>query len=129
MKTPTLCGDNRIYLPENGCGDCAELEYRIGLLEDWKEQFVEDGYNALANKPSINGVTVEGDKTSEDYLITAISIEDLEELTPLECYEPPCADSRVCYGETCCAKVACEPCGDYGTPVWSGTSEGQNLVA
>lgn len=37
------------------------------------------------------------------YLTTA----DIVALTPLECYEPPCADSRVCYGEVCCMKVAC----------------------
>lgn len=125
MRTPSMCGDNRIYLPENGCGDCAELDYRISKLEDWKEQFVEDGYNALANKPSINGVTVEGSKTSEEYLITPISAEALEELTPMECYVPPCADSRACYGEVCCAIVGCEPC-SYDDLVWSGTGEAES---
>lgn len=108
MRKPTICGSNRMYMPENGCSDCAELEYRIKQLEDWKEEFVEEGYNALANKPTINGVTVEGDKTSEEYLITALSVEDIEALTPMECYEPPCADSRVCYGEACCMIVACD---------------------
>lgn len=76
MKKPILCGENRIYLPENGCGDCAELDYRISLLEDW----VNSAY------------------LSENEIIA---------LTPLECYEPPCADSRVCYGEVCCMKIAC----------------------
>lgn len=107
MRKPTLCGSNRINLPDSGCGDCEELEYRIKQLEDWKEEFVEEGYNALANKPTINGVTVEGDKTSEDYLILPISDADIIALTPMECYVPACQDSRVCYGETCCMIVSC----------------------
>lgn len=138
---PYLCGSNKINLPESGCSDCAELEYRIKQLEDWVAQFEEDGYNALANKPTINGVTVEGDKTSEEYLITAISADTIEELTPMDCYVPACQDSRTCYGETCCMLVACnestsgevcdgavcyaivseETCEDFGTPIWSGT--------
>ena len=108
MVKPTMCGDNKIYLPENGCSDCSELDYRIGLLESWKEQFVSEGYNALANKPTINGVTVEGNKTSEQYLITPLSEADLVALTPLECYNSPCEDSRACYGEACCMIVGCD---------------------
>lgn len=107
MNKPTLCGSNRINLPTSGCGDCDELEYRIEQLERWKEHIEEEGYDALTNKPTINGVTVEGDKTSEDYLILPISAEDIIELTPIECYEPPCKDSRACYGEACCMIVAC----------------------
>lgn len=76
MKKPTLCGRNKVNLPESGCGDCAELEYRIGKLEEW----VESGF---------------------------MSAEDIIALTPIECYEPPCRDSRVCYGEACCMVVAC----------------------
>lgn len=37
----------------------------------------------------------------------ALSAEDIEALTPIECYEPPCRDSRVCYGEVCCMVVSC----------------------
>lgn len=110
-----MCGDNHIDLPQTGCSDCEELQYQIDQLdnrldgvEDWRDQFVEDGYSALNNKPTINGVTVEGNKTSEDYLITPITDADLIELTPFECYVPPCADSRVCYGETCCMIVGCD---------------------
>lgn len=147
---PHLCGSNKMKLPESGCSDCAELEYRIKQLEDWKEEFVEEGYNALANKPTINGVTVEGDKTSEEYLITPISMDDIIELTPMECYVPACQDSRACYGETCCmivgcntsdsslvcdggvcyATVSCEEglCDDYGAPTWSGTGVGEPTV-
>lgn len=76
MNSPTLCGKNPLYIPQSGCSDCDEFDYRIGLIENW-----------------IN---------------TPITAEELEALTPLECYEPECADSRVCYGETCCMKVACE---------------------
>lgn len=104
---PHICGTNRTHIPESGCSDCAELEYRIKQLEDWQEEFVEEGYNALANKPSINGVTVEGDKTSEDYLITPISDADIVLLTPLECYRPPCEEPIVCQTTVCCARVAC----------------------
>ena len=107
MKKPTLCGNNRINMPESGCSDCDQLEYQIGQLQDWVHDFEEAGYNALTNKPTINGVTVEGDKTSEDYLITPISEADLIELTPMDCYIPPCQDSRACYGEACCMRVAC----------------------
>lgn len=107
MRKPTLCGSNRINMPTSGCTDCDALAYRIDKLEEWKTEFVDEGYNALNNKPTINGVTVEGDKTSEDYLITPISAADIIALTPMECYVPPCADSRVCYGEVCCMVVAC----------------------
>lgn len=108
MRKLTLCGRNRVKLPDSGCDGCTELENRIKELEDWKDEFVEEGYNALAHKPTINGVTVQGNKTSEQYLIKAIPIEDIEALTPMECYEPPCADSRICRGETCCMIVACD---------------------
>ena len=47
-------------------------------------------------------------KQLEDWVDNPLSAEDIVELTPLECYEPPCADSRVCYGTTCCMKVGCE---------------------
>lgn len=151
MNKPKLCGSNRINMPTSGCTDCDSLAYRIDQLEEWKEEFVDEGYNALNNKPTINGVTVEGDKTSEDYLITPISAEDIIALTPMECYVPACKDSRVCYGEVCCmivdcegnpssklcegqtcyAKVECgEPsvgCEDYGTPVWRSTGVGSPI--
>lgn len=107
MRNPYICGKNRINLPESGCSECEGLEYRIHELEVFKQNIEDNGYNALTNKPTINGVTVEGNKTSENYLITPISDYDIETLTPFDCYEPPCADSRVCYGEVCCAKVAC----------------------
>lgn len=74
-------------------------------IDSWKNNIDTNGYNALSNKPTINGVTVQGNKTSEDYLITAITVADIETLTPIECYVPPCADSRACYGETCCMIV------------------------
>lgn len=77
-------------------------------IDTWKENIDQNGYNALSNKPKINGITVEGNKSSEDYLIRAISTIDVDALTLIECYEPPCADSRVCYGETCCMKVGCD---------------------
>ena len=107
MRKPTICGKNRVNMPESGCTDCEELEYRINQLEEWKNQFLEDGYNALTNKPTINGVEVSGDKTSEQYLISALSTADIIEVTPIECYIPPCRDSRACYGETCCMIVGC----------------------
>ena len=106
---PHICGKNTVNLPTSGCSDCAELEYRIKRLEDWHDEFVEEGYNALANKPSINGVTVEGDKTSEDYLITAITDELLDSLTPIECYVPTCSKPLTCVGETECMQLECDP--------------------
>lgn len=107
MNKPYICGSNRTNLPESGCGDCDGLQYQIDQIKEWIETFEEEGYNALANKPTINGVTVEGDKTSEDYLITPISTADIIELTPIECYVPPCQDSRACFGEACCMLVGC----------------------
>lgn len=76
MRKPTICGNNKVYVPSSGCTDCEDLAYRIDQIEDW------------INNP--------------------LTAEEIEALTPLECYEPPCADSRVCYGEACCMKVACE---------------------
>lgn len=108
MRNPTICGKNRINLPGSGCSECEDFEYRIHQLEVFQENIEDNGYNALVNKPTINGVTVEGNKTSENYLIRPITSEEIEFLTPIECYEPPCADSRVCYGSACCMKVACE---------------------
>lgn len=107
MNKPSICGNNRVTLPESGCSDCDALQYQIDQIKEWIQTFEDEGYNALANKPTINGVTVEGDKTSEDYLISPISAEDLVELTPIECYVPPCQDSRACYGEACCMLVGC----------------------
>lgn len=107
MNKPYICGSNRMNLPESGCSDCDGLQYQIDQIKEWIQTFEEEGYDALANKPTINGVTVEGDKTSEDYLITPISTADIVELTPIECYVPPCQDSRACYGEVCCMLVGC----------------------
>lgn len=107
MRKPFMCGSNKVNMPESGCDDCTELAYRIDQLERWRDEFVDEGYNALANKPTINGVTVEGNKTSEDYLILPLSAEDIIDATPMECYVPPCADSRACYGEACCMIVGC----------------------
>ena len=106
---PHLCGKNTVNMPTSGCSDCAELEYRIKQIEDWKDEFVEEGYNALANKPTINGVTVEGDKTSEDYLILAITDELLDSLTPIECHIPTCSIPQTCVGETECMQLECDP--------------------
>lgn len=78
---------------------------RMTAIENWQSNMDANGYNALINKPTINGVTVQGNKTSEDYFITAIAIADIETLTPMECYVPPCADSRVDYGEVDCMIV------------------------
>lgn len=146
MRNPTMCGKNRVNMPQSGCDDCAELEYRIDQISRWINEFESEGYNALTNKPTINGVTVEGDKTSEEYLITPISELDIIDLTPMDCYVPACRDSRACYGEACCMIVACntsdssdvcvgavcyatvsceEPsveCEDFGEPIWSGTA-------
>lgn len=80
----TICGKNRTTLPNSGCSECTGLERRIALLEDWVAIFTEDGYTALANKPSINGITVVGAKSSEDYLIERISNATIIELTPIE---------------------------------------------
>ena len=33
MRNPTICGKNRINLPESGCSECDELEYRISQIE------------------------------------------------------------------------------------------------
>lgn len=107
MNKPYICGSNRMNLPESGCSDCDGLQYQIDQIKEWIQTFEEEGYDALANKPTINGVTVEGDKTSEDYLITPISTADIIELTPIECYVPPCQDSRACFGEACCMLVGC----------------------
>lgn len=81
---------------------------RMTSIETWQSNIDANGYNALTNKPTINGVTVSGNKTSEDYLITAINDIDIATLTPLECYLPPCADSRVDYGEVDCMIVGSE---------------------
>lgn len=37
----------------------------------------------------------------------ALTEEEIIALTPIECYEAPCSDSRVCYGQTCCMIVGC----------------------
>ena len=107
MNKPSICGNDRINLPDSGCGDCDALAYEIEKIKKWIETFEDEGYNSLANKPTINGVTVEGDKTSEDYLIAPLSDEDIVDVTPIECYQPPCQDSRACYGEACCMLVGC----------------------
>ena len=111
-----ICGKNTINMPTSGCSDCAELEYRIKKLEDfaaetqeWIEHIETDGYDALTNKPTINGVTVEGDKTSEEYLILPISDDELEALTPMDCYVPPREKPIVCVGEVCSAVLECDP--------------------
>lgn len=39
-----------------------------------------DDYNELSNRPKINGVVLEGDKTNEELLIVAISNVEIEEL-------------------------------------------------
>lgn len=111
-----ICGKNTINPPTSGCNDCAELEYRIKKLEDfaadtqeWIENFETEGYDALNNKPTINGVTVEGDKTTEDYLILPISDDAIEELTPMECYVPPKEKPIVCVGEVCSMTLECDP--------------------
>lgn len=31
--TPTLCGDNNLYMPDRGCTDCEKLEKRVEALE------------------------------------------------------------------------------------------------
>lgn len=58
----------------------------------FEAQFSEDirpviggtsNYNLLHNKPSINGVTLQGDQTSEDLQINSISNEDIEKLFSL----------------------------------------------
>lgn len=33
MRNPTICGKNRINLPQSGCSDCEELEHRISQIE------------------------------------------------------------------------------------------------
>lgn len=33
MRNPTICGKNRVNLPQSGCSDCEELEYRISQIE------------------------------------------------------------------------------------------------
>lgn len=121
---PHLCGNNRIELPSSGCGDCSGLEWRIDQLEKWKEEFLEEGYDALTNKPTINGVTVEGDKTSEEYLILALTEEELDELLNMDCYVPPCADPIICTTTVCCAQVTCgEEDMEEIEPVESGETE------
>lgn len=37
-------------------------------------------YNKLSNRPSINGIVLEGNKTNEELLIDAISNEEIERL-------------------------------------------------
>lgn len=76
MRKPTMCGNNRLHVPESGCGDCAELEYRIKQIEDW------------INNP--------------------LTAADIEELTPIECFEPPGSDSRTCVGTACQMIVGCD---------------------
>lgn len=34
MRRPKLCGRNTVYIPESGCDDCAQLEYRVAQLEE-----------------------------------------------------------------------------------------------
>lgn len=72
MRGLNICGKNRISIPESGCDDSSALKLAIEKINQWITSFKEAGYTALANKPSINGVTVEGDKTSEEYMITSI---------------------------------------------------------
>lgn len=37
-----ICGKNALKIPTSGCGDCAELEYRIKKLEDWQEDTITE---------------------------------------------------------------------------------------
>ena len=46
-------------------------------------------------------------KQLEDWVADPIDTETLESLTPLECYEPPCAEPIVCQTTVCCAKAGC----------------------
>lgn len=42
------------------------------------------------------------------WIDSPLGMDEIIALTPLECYIPPCADSRVCYGEVCCMVVGCD---------------------
>lgn len=75
MRNPTLCGKNRLYIPESGCSDCDELAYRIDRLEERLNAFVP------------------------------MTEEQIEALTPIECLEPEGASGIVCQGEACLSIV------------------------
>ena len=38
MKTPTICGKNRVNLPQTDCDDCSEFEHRLEQIEAWKNR-------------------------------------------------------------------------------------------
>lgn len=63
--TPIYMGDVLISAEGNLVGICGIGPYRVKP----KPEGVSS-YNELEDKPSINGTTVQGDKTSEDYHIT-----------------------------------------------------------
>lgn len=68
------------------CGSCppkVECDEKMELRFDLDIRPVIGGvnnYEALQNKPSINGVVLTGNKTNEELLVTAISNEDIEKL-------------------------------------------------
>lgn len=77
MRNPTICGKNRINLPESGCSECDELEHRISQIEK----------NVVKYSLEVDGNTVtlvgsDGTRSSVAVISTA-SCGSIEELTPI----------------------------------------------
>ena len=66
----TVCGDNKLYVPEDGCSDCEELEVRINNLESCcatvKEQIESQDASIASIKNTVNNLqpTVSGQGAS-----------------------------------------------------------------
>lgn len=76
---PTICGENRMYVPQGGCSDCAELEYEIQQLRNEFESF----------------------RDSFEFMRAG----DIEDATPIECLQPVGISGRACVGEADLAQV------------------------
>ena len=75
----TLCGGNKIHMPESGCGDCEHLEYLINKLREDFDEFVAG----------------------------ALTEDEIVALTPIECPQPEEDETTavVCEAEVCLAVV------------------------
>lgn len=80
MRNPTICGKNRINLPESGCSECDELEYRISQIE---RNVVK--YSLESDGNTITLVGSDGTSSSVAVISTAScgSTSNSEELTPI----------------------------------------------
>ena len=69
-------------------GTLSKLGIVTGSLSVPKSRTVSGSYQELREKPIINGVTIEGDKVSEDYRLQgkmeALTIQEIEQILYLD---------------------------------------------